>query len=488
MIAQGKALAGSPATAFAFTMRFCLRRRTKAHLHRLIWGSARHRIRKVKKLFKSLFAILIIGALTAAAVHVTTGGEERHRGRRGWTRAHGPVPVVATQAHIADVPVWLEGVGTAKARNTVTVRPQVDGKILSIDFKEGQDVKRGDVLAQIDPATYQAQLDQAVAKKALDEALLNNTKRDLERFRKVGTLAISQQQIDTQQALVKQQEAQIKSDEAAIENARAILGYTTIVAPIDGRTGLRLVDVGNLVRASDAGIVVITEVRPISVLFALPQQDLPQINKARAGRVLDVEALETDSDAVLDQGTLQVIDNQVDQATGTIRLKADFPNKDLQLWPGQFVNVRLLLKTLKDVVVVPTAAVQRGPDGTFVYVVGDGNKVSVRPVKVAQQDDTESVISDGLGAADVVVTAGFARLKDGAEVTVSAPGEEKSRSAPKASAPQAAAAKVPTSETASISAPPRGSSAVRPEGRRKRGERHKRGRRRGADVVPAVGP
>ncbi len=180
------------------------------------------------------------------------------------------------QAKLADVPVWLEGVGTAKARNTVTVRPQVDGKILSIDFKEGQDVKRGDVLAQIDPVTFQAQLDQTLAKKALDEALLNNTKVDLERFRKVGTLAISQQQIDTQTALVKQQEAQLKSDDASIENARAYLGYTTITAPIDGRTGLRLIDVGNLVRASDAGIVTITEVRPISVMFTLPQQDLPR--------------------------------------------------------------------------------------------------------------------------------------------------------------------------------------------------------------------
>ncbi len=439
----------------------------------------------MKKLFKSVLAILVIGALTAGAIHLTTGGEERHRGSRGAGRADGPVPVVATQAQIADVPVWLEGVGTAKARNTVTVRPQVDGKILTINFKEGQDVKRGDVLAQIDPVTYQAQLDQAVAKKALDEALLNNTKRDLERFLKVGTLATSQQQIDTQRALVKQQEAQLKSDDAAIENARAFVGYTTIVAPIDGRTGLRLVDAGNLVRTSaDAGIVVITEVRPISVLFTLPQQDLPQINKARAAGTLNVEALDTDSDAVLDRGTLEVIDNQVDQATGTIRLKADFPNETLQLWPGQFVNARLLLKTLHDVVVVPTAAVQRGPDGTFAYVVGDGSKVKMRAVKVAQQNETSSVIAEGLSASDLVVTAGFARLKDDAEVKVSKPGEEGSSStAPSASAPQAGA---PASETASIS--PSGQAQSATEVQSKRGEGHKHRHKREADAVRAVGP
>lgn len=324
----------------------------------------------MKQAFKSLVAVLVIGALTLAAMHFTTSmQQERQRGRRGaGAGADGPVPVVAAQARIDDVPVWLEGVGTAKARNTVTVRAQVEGKILSIDFKEGQDVKKGDVLAHIDPVTYQAQYDQAVAKKALDEALLANSKRDLERYAKVGTLAVSQQQIDTQRALVAQQEAQVKSDQAAIDNVHAILGYTTVVAPIDGRTGIRQIDVGNIVRTSDTPIVTLTEVRPISVMFTLPQQQLPDINKARADKPLRVDALETGHKTVLDTGELQVVDNQVDQTTGTIRLKADFPNKDLQLWPGQFVNVRLLLRTLEQVVVIPTSAVQRGPDGTFVYV------------------------------------------------------------------------------------------------------------------------
>jgi multidrug efflux system membrane fusion protein len=435
----------------------------------------------VKSLFKSVFAILLIGALTATAIYATMGGDERKRGRRGGDRADGPVPVVAAQARIADVPVWLEGVGTAKARNTVTVRPQVDGKILSIDFKEGQNVKRGDALAHIDPVTYQAQLDQAIAKKALDEAQLTNAKLDLERYLKLSSNVVSVKTVDTQRALVAQLEAQVKSDEAAIDSARAFLDYTTIVAPIDGLTGLRLVDVGNLVRASDAGIVVITEVRPISVLFTLPQQDLPEVNRARAARALAVEALETDSDSVLDKGTLEVIDNQVDQSTGTIRLKADFPNELLQLWPGQFVNVRLLLKTLDDVVVVPTAAVQRGPDGTFAYVVSPESKVSVRPIKVTQQDDTDTVVSEGLSGGDVVVTAGFARLKDGAAVDVS-PYES---SAPAASATHAGAT---ASETASITPAAGEQPAARPEGRRKRGEGRRRDRRREADAVPARVP
>ncbi len=407
-------------------------------------------MKKLLKVFKSLLAILLIGAVTGGAIYFTKGAEQQ-RARRGMGREDGPVPVVAVKASLADVPVWLEGVGTAKARNTVTVRPQVDGKILSVEFKEGQSVKRGDVLAKIDPVTYQAQLDQALAKKALDEALLANSKRDLERFTKVGTLAISQQQIDTQTALVKQQEAQIKSDEAAIENAQAYVDYTTVTSPIDGRTGLRLVDVGNLVRASDAGIVVITEVQPITVLFTLPQQQLPEINKARATADLHVEALETDSNTALDKGVLQVIDNQVDQSTGTIRLKAEFPNAELQLWPGQFVNVRLLLKTLQNVVVLPTAAVQRGPDGAYVYVIGPDNKAAVRAVTVSQQDDQQAVIAQGVAAGDQIVTAGFGRLKAGAEVQISGPGDKPSSSA--TPAPQAGATDASgkaSEETASI--------------------------------------
>jgi multidrug efflux system membrane fusion protein len=331
-----------------------------------------------------------------------------------------PVPVLVAPARVADFPLYLEGVGTAKARNTVTVRPQVDGRILSINFKEGQEVKRGDVLARIDPSTYQAQLDQAAAKKALDEAQLANAVRDLERYTKLGGNVIAQKTIDTQRALVDQLKAQIKLDEAAIANAKAFLGYTTIVAPIDGRTGIRMVDEGNLVRASDAGIVVITELRPISVLFTLPQQQLVQVNAAQATGALAVEALQAGGQSILDKGRLQVIDNQIDQTTGTVRMKAEFPNARQQLWPGQFVNVRVLVDTLEGVVTAPTPAVQHGPSGTFVYVVqgeGEEDRASLRPVSVSHQTETVAVIAKGLDGSERVVTTGFSRLKDGAIVT-----------------------------------------------------------------------
>lgn len=376
------------------------------------------------RILRSIITVLVVGAIVAGAYYVTwrvgewpTGGGGRS-GRDG--SSSGPVSVVAKEAVIADVPVYLEGVGSVKALNTATVRAQVDGRLLSVTFKEGQDVKKGDVLAKIDPVTYQAALDQALAKKALDEALLANSKRDLERFQKVGTLAVSQQQIDTQKALIAQQEAQIRADIAAIENATAILGYTTIVAPFDGRTGIRLIDEGNLVHAGDTGgIVVITQLQPISVIFTLPQQQLPALRKALAGETLMAQALSTDGQAELDTGTLQVVDNQVDPSTGTIRLKAEFPNDKRQLWPGQFVNVRLLVDTLKGVVVAPAEAIQRGPDGPYVYVIGSDNTVSIRLVTISRLDEKNAVIADGLKAGEKLVTSGFGRLKDGAAVSVS---------------------------------------------------------------------
>jgi multidrug efflux system membrane fusion protein len=342
-------------------------------------------------------------------------------GGGGRLRSDLPVPVLAAAAMTADVPVYLDGVGTTRALNTVTVKPQVEGKLIEVLFREGQDVARGDILARIDPVTYQAALDQAVAKKAQDEAQLANARRDLERFvRLAETNAVAKQQTDTQRASVAQLEAQVQSDQAAIDNARAILGYTNIIAPISGRTGLRQVDVGNIVRTTEtAGLVVITQIRPISVLFTLPQQQLAQINAAMAKGTLPVEALGPDNRTVIERGTLQVIDNQVDQTTGTIKLKAEFPNPDLKLWPGQFVNVRLLVDTLKGAVTVPTAAVQRGPTGTFVYRVNDGDTVAVKPIRVAIQDDVRAVIADGLSPGERVVTTGFAQLADGSRVTVS---------------------------------------------------------------------
>ena len=342
-------------------------------------------------------------------------------GQRGATASSDPVPVIATPAKLADVPVYLDGVGTAKALNTVTVRSQVDGKLIKISFTEGQDVDKGYVLAKIDPVTYQAAYDQTVAKKAQDEAQLANARLDLERYtRLAATNAVNKQQLDTQKAMVAQLEAQLKLDQAAIDNARAILSYTDVIAPITGRTGIRLIDEGNIVKAADAsGIVILTQLRPISIFFNLPQQHLPELNKGFAEAPLAVDAIGPDGKSALDRGKVVVIDNQVDQTTGTVKLKAEFPNTNLQLWPGQFVNVRVLMDTRRQVVVVPTAAIQRGPNGTLVYVLRDDSTVTVRPVKLSQQDEIQSVVDAGLQAGERVVTTGFARLTEGTAVTVS---------------------------------------------------------------------
>ena len=349
---------------------------------------------------------------------------KKGKGKRGFgTATPGEaVPVLAVAAKVADVPVYLDGVGTARALNTVTVRPQVDGKLLSLSFVEGQEVTKGFLLAKIDPATYQAMYDQAVAKKAQDEATLANARLDLERYlRLAASNAVNKQQLDTQRALVAQLEAQVRSDQAAIDNTRTILSYTDIIAPIAGRTGIRMVDEGNIVHASDAtGIVVITQIKPITVLFNLPQQELPQLSKGLGEGPLPLDALGQNGKPI-DKGKLLVIDNQVDQTTGTVKLKAEFPNDNLQLWPGQFVNVRLLIETLNHIVVAPTAAIQRGPTGTFVYVVRADDTVTVRQVKVKQQNDQEAAVEEGLNTGEIVVTSGFGRLREGEHVIVERP-------------------------------------------------------------------
>jgi len=364
-----------------------------------------------------LIAILF-AAIAVAFFFQQPAGLQNATRRSG---SQGPVPVLVSSAAVADVPVYLEGVGTTKALNTVTVRPQVDGKLIKVLFKEGDDVPQGYVLGEIDPATYQAQFDQTVAKKAQDEAQLANARLDLERYvRLSSTNAATKQQLDTQRALVAQLEAQVRLDQAAIDNATAILSYTKIIAPIAGRTGIRQVDEGNIVHATDTtGLVILTQVKPISILFNLPQQVLARVNKAFMQEPLTVEALGPDNASVVDRGVLQVVDNQVDQTTGTVKLKAEFPNVELQLWPGQFVNVRLLIDTLKQAIVVPTASVQRGPNGTFVYVV-NGNTVSVRSVSVTQQDEIRAVIGSGLSVDERVVTTGFSQLANGSQIAISA--------------------------------------------------------------------
>ena len=331
-----------------------------------------------------------------------------------------PVPVLAATPRIQDVPVYLDGVGAIRALNTVTVRSQVDGKLIAVKFTEGQDVKKGDVLGEIDPALYQATYDQAVAKKAQDEAQLANQRIDLTRYEQLAASnAGSKQQADTQRAAVAQTEALVKADQAAIDNAAATLSYTKIVAPLSGRAGLRQVDQGNIIHAADTtGLVVITQLQPIAVWFSLPQQQIMRVNAAASKGTLAVDVFGNDGITVIDTGKLTGIDNQVDQTTGTLKLKAEFPNANYQLWPGQFVNVRLKVETLMQALVVPTSAVQRGPIGTFSYVIGEDNVVSAKPVTVTQQNEHDAVIANGLSPTDKVVTTGFANLSDGSKVVV----------------------------------------------------------------------
>jgi len=346
--------------------------------------------------------------------------QQKSGGRNANARPDLPVPVLAATPRVQDVPVYLDGVGSVRALNTVTVRAQVDGKLLAVHFVEGQDVNKGDVLAEIDPAIYQAQYDQAVAKKAQDEALLVNQKLDLARYQQLAASnAGSKQQADTQKALVAQQEALIKADQAMIDNAAATLGYTKVVAPISGRAGLRQVDQGNIIKASDVtGLVILTQLQPIAVWFSLPQQQIVRVNAAAAKGTLAVDVFGNDGVTVVDTGVLKGIDNQVDQTTGTLKLKAEFPNPNFQLWPGQFVNVRLKVETLPKAIVVPTSAVQRGPAGTFSYVIGPGNIATAKPIVVTQQNENDAVIASGISPTDRVVTTGFANLSDGARVFI----------------------------------------------------------------------
>jgi multidrug efflux system membrane fusion protein len=370
-----------------------------------------------RRMVSITITLLILGGLGYIA---WTAMQQKQAANRGGGRPDLPVPVLAATPRIQDVPVYLDGVGAVRALNTVTVRSQVDGKLISVNFTEGQDVKKGDVLGEIDPVIYQAQFDQAVAKKAQDEAQLANQRLDLIRYQQLAASnAGSKQQADTQRAVVAQQEALVKADQAAIDNAQATLGYAKIVAPLSGRAGLRQVDQGNIIHAADAtGLVIITQLQPIAVQFSLPQQQIVRVNAASGKGELAVDVFGNDGVTVVDTGMLKGIDNQVDPTTGTLKLKAEFPNEHFQLWPGQFVNVRLKVETLAKAVVVPTSAVQRGPAGTFSYVIGDDNTVSAKPVVVTQQNETQAVIASGLSVSDRVVTTGFANLSDGAKVVI----------------------------------------------------------------------
>ena len=341
-----------------------------------------------------------------------------------------PAPVNAATVATSNMPIYLTGIGNVQAFNTATIRTRVDGQLQKIVFTEGQEVHAGDLLAQIDPDPFRTQMEQSLAKKGQDEAQLANARVDLQRYADLlKTEGVTQQVYDTQKAMVNQLEALVKADQAAVENIKVQLAYATITSPIDGRVGIRQVDQGNIVRASDAnGLVVITQLKPISVVFTLPSQALPklQAQMARSGGDFTVLAMDDDDANVLSEGKLAVIDNQIDTSTLTIKIKATFTNSDLRLWPGQFVNVRLLLTVRTNAVVVPSQVVQRGPDGpmaSFAFVVKEDQTVEMRPVKVAFIDRGEAVIDEGLQPGEVVVTDGQFKLQNGSQVRVSgAPG------------------------------------------------------------------
>jgi multidrug efflux system membrane fusion protein len=322
---------------------------------------------------------------------------------------------------MADMGVYVTGLGTVTALKSVTVRTQVDGQLVSVAFKEGQPVLATELLAQIDPRPFQVQLEQAEGQYARDGATLKNARVDLRRYQVlVEQEAVPRQQLDTQVATVQQLEATLKSDQAQIDSARLNLTYARITSPLTGRIGLRLVDPGNVVHTTDqSGLAVITQRQPIAVVFTIPQDNLPDVQRQlNAGRRLDVDAYDRDFRTKLEAGILSAMDSQIDPTTGTIKLKATFANENEALFPNQFVNARLLVNTIPHAILVPSAAIQRGPQRTFVYVVTAGNTVDARDVTVSMTDDVEAAVGSGLAAGDVVVTDGVDRLQPGAHVTV----------------------------------------------------------------------
>jgi len=365
-----------------------------------------------------LGAVIVVLALSGR--HWLPGTQSDAASRKGGPAA---VSVEAGQAKRQDVPVTLVGLGNVQAYNTVTVTSRVDGELQKLGFVEGQLVHKGDLLAQIDPRPYQAALSQAQAAKAKDEAQLAGARQDLERYTQLAPQNLTSQQVlDTQKATVSALQAQLKGDEATIDNARTQLAYTTITSPIEGRTGIRKVDVGNIVHSGDTnGIVVVTQVQPITLIFTLPEDSLAPVNQAIAAGPVSVTAVSRDGATDLDRGTLQLVDNQIDTATGTVRLKAVFPNKQSSLWPGQFVTARVLVRIDRNALTIPTAAVQRGPNGMFTYVVKEDSTVEVRPIGVGEDSGGVTVVQSGLREGERVVTTNQYRLEPGVQVKVVAP-------------------------------------------------------------------
>lgn len=383
-------------------------------------------------------AILVIAAVfawryfnAAQPPAGTAPGAQQAGGTAGAGRAAGgrraaPMsPVQAATATQQTVPRYLSGLGTATAANTVTVTSRVDGQLMAIHFTEGQQVKAGDLLAEIDPRPFQVQLTQAQGQLAKDQATLANARRDLARYQQlVKTNLVSRQELDTQASLVQQTEGAIKADQGAVDSAKLQITYSRITAPIDGRVGLKLVDVGNYVTSgSTTGLVVITQTHPIDVVFTLPEGNIADLLKAQKAGPVSVEAWDRTNQNKLTTGSLLSLDNQIDTATGTIKLKARFANEDDALFPNQFVNARLQVDTLHDAVVIPTAALQMGNEGNFVWTLSEDNKVSKHRVTAGVQDSRQVVISAGLNAGDRVVTDGIDRLTEGMQVEVLAPND-----------------------------------------------------------------
>jgi multidrug efflux system membrane fusion protein len=336
---------------------------------------------------------------------------------------HPGIAVETATAGRSDMPVYLEGLGTVQAFYTVTITARVDGELQKVGFVEGQKVNKGDLIGQIDPRPFQAALDQAIAVHAKDVAQLASAKADLDRYEVLAPQNLaSKQTLDAQHALVAQLQAQIQGDQASIDNARTQLGYTTITSPIQGLTGIRRVDPGNNVHAADTGgIVTVTQVQPIACIFTLPEEALPAVNGAMQAGSVGVTAMSRDGKAELDRGTIALIDNQIDQSTGTIRIKATFPNPRNSLWPGEFINARVLLRTDRNVLTVPSSAIQRGPNGMFTYVVKPDSTVEARALKVGDESAALTVITDGLKDGEEVVISNQYRLQPGARIRSTAP-------------------------------------------------------------------
>jgi multidrug efflux system membrane fusion protein len=383
-------------------------------------GAPSSRRRSFVRVVRWLVLLGLLGAGVAVWKIRSAGTREEAPTVSGALR--GPVPVVAGRVEQRDFPIYLNALGTVKAYNSVTVRARVDGELQQVYFQEGQSVQKGDLLAQIDPRTYQAELDQAKAKKAQDEAQLANANVILARNTALlKNRVIDQQTFDTQKYATDQLQALVAADQAAIDNAQTQLDYSRITAPIAGRVGIRQVDAGNIVRSSDTtGILTINQVQPISVVFTLPQQDLGAVrNAVQKSEALKVFALDRDNLSTLAEGTLEVLDNQIDATTATVKLKAAFENANYDLWPGQFVNVRLLLGVKNDALAAPAKAIQRGPNGSYIYVIEEGgDRVVMQPVKVGATEGDWTLVENGLTANQSVVVDGQYRLQPGFKVQV----------------------------------------------------------------------